>query len=74
MAAREISTPLDIETVNSLRSGDAVEITGVIYTARDAAHKRMCEMLDRGEPLPFDLHGNIVYYVGPSPAKPGAVI
>jgi fumarate hydratase subunit beta len=74
VATREISTPLDLDTVRSLRSGDAVEINGAIYTARDAAHKRICEMLDRGEELPFTLEGSIVYYVGPSPAKPGSVI
>lgn len=49
-------------------------ITGVLYTARDAAHKRLVELLDRGEALPFDLKGQIIYYVGPTPAKPGAVI
>ncbi len=69
-----INAPLSLDTVKSLRSGDAVEITGIIFTARDAAHKRICEMLDRGEQLPFELEGNIIYYVGPSPAKPGEVI
>ncbi|MCD6119398.1 Fe-S-containing hydro-lyase [bacterium] len=74
MAALEITIPLDLETVKSLHSGDAVEITGTIYTARDAAHKRICEMLDRGENPPFELKGNIIYYVGPTPPKPGQPI
>lgn len=74
MATKELTTPLDAEAVRSLKSGDAVEITGVIYTARDAAHKRIVEMLDKGEDPPFQLEGAIVYYVGPTPAKPGEVI
>ncbi len=63
-----------MSAIRSLKSGDAVEITGVIYTARDAAHKRIVEMLDRGEDPPFPLEGSVVYYVGPTPAKPGEVI
>jgi len=74
MAAREVKTPLSPEVAASLKSGEPVEITGVVYTARDAAHKRICEMLDRGEEPPFPLEGSVVYYVGPSPARPGSVI
>jgi fumarate hydratase subunit beta len=69
-----IETPLTDETVERLRAGDRVLISGVIYTARDAAHKRMVEALQRGEPPPFDLKGQIIYYVGPTPPKPGQVI
>lgn len=74
MATINIKTPLDEETVRKLKVGDQVFITGVIYTARDAAHKRLVETLDKGEPLPFDLTNQTVYYMGPSPAKPGQVI
>jgi fumarate hydratase subunit beta len=66
--------PLSDEIVAKLHAGDRVEITGTIYVARDAAHKRMVEALDRGEQLPTDLRGQIVYYMGPSPTKPGKVI
>ena len=69
-----IRAPFDDATARSLRAGDSVRISGVILAARDAAHKRLVETLDRGEPLPLDLHGHVVYYVGPSPAKPGQVI
>lgn len=68
---REISAPLTDEVVAQLRSGDAVCISGVLYVARDAAHKRMVEALRRGEGLPFDAQGQIIYYMGPSPARPG---
>ncbi len=71
---KRISTPLTDEVVEDLRVGDKVLITGYIYTARDAAHKRMVEALQRGEELPVDLKGQIVYYVGPTPPKPGQVI
>jgi len=74
MATVNIKSPLDEETVKKLKAGDQVFITGVIYTARDAAHKRLVEVLDRGEKLPFDLTNQTVYYTGPSPAKPGQVI
>ncbi len=70
----KLSTPLTDEIVAQLHAGDEVEITGTIYVARDAAHKRMVEALDRGETLPADLRGQIVYYMGPSPTKPGRVI
>ncbi len=69
-----ITTPLTDETVKKLKAGDSVLITGIIYAARDAAHKRMVEALDRGEELPVDFAGQMVYYVGPSPAKPGEPI
>jgi fumarate hydratase subunit beta len=74
MATINIKTPLDEETVKKLKAGDQVFITGVIYTARDAAHKRLVETLDKGEKLPVDLTNQTVYYMGPSPAKPGQVI
>ena len=69
-----LTTPLTQDKVRSLHIGDRVLISGTIYAARDAAHKRMVETLDRGEPLPVDLRDQIVYYVGPSPAKPGQAI
>ena len=70
----DITTPLDPRAIEKLKAGDQVSITGVIYTARDSAHKRLTEALDRGEKLPLDLNGQTVYYMGPSPAKPGQVI
>lgn len=69
-----ITTPLTEEVVASLRAGDRVRITGTIYVARDAAHKRFIAALDRGEALPFDIRGQIIYYMGPSPARPGRPI
>jgi len=76
LMAREIkiTTPLTDEVVEKLRAGDKVLITGYIYTARDAAHKRMVDAIQKGEPLPFDVKGQIIYYVGPTPPKPGEVI
>lgn len=71
---KRITTPLDDETIASLRAGDQVSISGTLLTARDAAHKRLVAALDAGEPLPVDLRGQIIYYVGPAPARPGAVI
>jgi fumarate hydratase subunit beta len=68
---KTITTPLTPETVASLRTGDSVAINGVIYVGRDAAHKRMVEGLDRDGKLPFDVKNQIIYYMGPSPAKPG---
>ena len=70
----EIVTPLTDEVIRNLRVGDQVEITGPIYTARDAAHRRMVEALEKGEPIPIQLEGNIIYYVGPTPPRPGQVI
>jgi len=71
--AKKISTPLSDE-VELLRSGDLVLISGWVYTARDAAHKRMEDLIQRGCDLPFDVRGQVIYYVGPSPAKPGRMI
>ena len=71
---RQIQTPLDPQEIRTLRAGDYVKITGTIYTARDAAHKRMKETLDRGEALPFSLENNVIYYMGPSPAREGRPI
>ena len=70
----EITSPLDPEVIEKLKAGDQVFISGMIYTARDAAHKRLIEALDRGEEPPFDFRGQTLYYMGPSPAKPGQVI
>jgi fumarate hydratase subunit beta len=71
---KRITTPLSEETVAGLHTGDKVFISGVIYTARDTAHKRLITLLDQGKALPFNLTGQVVYYVGPSPAKPGRAI
>lgn len=70
----DIKLPLTDETVEKLHAGDDVRLTGVIYTARDAAHRRMVETLEKGESLPFDIRGQVIYYVGPTPPKPGQVI
>jgi len=70
----KITTPLTDEVIGQLHAGDSVTITGTVYVARDAAHKRFMESLDRGEPLPFDPKGQIIYYMGPSPARPGKPI
>ena len=67
----KLTTPLTDDLIEQLRAGDKVSITGVIYVGRDAAHKRLVAALDAGQPLPFDPHGQIIYYMGPSPAKPG---
>lgn len=72
--ARRIRAPFDDATARSLKAGDRVLITGTLLAARDAAHKRMVESLAKGEPLPVDLQGAVVYYLGPSPARPGQVI
>lgn len=71
---RKITAPIDEKTALDLRVGDYVYITGTIYTARDAAHKRMYEALERGEELPIDVKNNIIYYLGPSPAREGRPI
>src|SRR3990170_4973110 len=71
---KRIQAPLTDEDVRKLEAGDVVLVSGTIYAARDAAHKRLVEMLDAGEALPFDPSGQIVYYVGPTPEKPGHVI
>jgi fumarate hydratase subunit beta len=67
----DIRTPLTDEVIEQLHAGDKVSITGVIYVGRDAAHKRLVAALDAGEPLPFDPRGQVIYYMGPAPAKPG---
>ena len=71
---KTIKTPLRKEDLKDLRAGDDVYITGYIYTARDAAHKRLIEALDRGEEMPIDVEGAIIYYVGPAPAKEGQAV
>lgn len=71
---RHITLPLTEEIARSLHAGDTVYLTGEIYTSRDAGHKRMCESLAKGEKLPFDPMNATIYYVGPTPAKPGQVI
>ena len=71
---KEVSPPLTDADVESLQSGDRVRITGVIYTARDAAHGRLLPLMEAGQPLPIDVTGQIIYYTGPSPARPGDVV
>jgi len=70
MTIPKIKTPLDDKKIGALRSGDEVFISGIIYAARDAAHKRLIESLDKKENLPFDLKGQVIYFVGPSPHAP----
>lgn len=69
-----INTPIDDKIVSELKAGDYVYLTGTVYTARDAAHKRLYEALQRGEDIPIELQNNIIYYLGPSPAREGQVI
>ena len=71
---KKINLPLTDETLKDLKAGDNLLLTGVMYVASDAAHKRMIEALDQGKPLPFDIKGATVYFMGPSPAKPGQPI
>ena len=71
---KKINLPLTDDVIGELRSGDRVLLTGPMYVARDAAHRRMVEAMDNGEPLPFDISGQTIYYMGPSPAPPGKVI
>jgi fumarate hydratase subunit beta len=71
---KKVKLPLTEEAIKDLHAGDNVALSGVMYVARDAAHKRMVEALDKGQPLPFDIKGQTVYYMGPSPSKPGQVI
>ena len=70
----KLEPPLSKGVISSLKVGDHVKITGTVYTARDIAHKRLCRAIEMGEALPFDLEGAIIYYVGPTPARPGKVI
>jgi len=71
---KRIKTPLTNECIEDLKAGDSVLLTGYIYTARDAAHKRLVELIERGEELPFEVEGQIIYYVGPTPAREGMPI
>ena len=71
---KKIRTPLTRSDARDLKAGDSCLISGVIYTARDAAHKRLCELVAKGEALPFDVKDSIIYFVGPTPAKPGEAI
>ncbi len=74
MEKKRVTLPLTEELAKTLKAGDEVLLTGTIYTSRDAGHKRMCETLAKGEPLPFNPENATIYYVGPTPAKPGQVI
>ena len=74
MANVKLTTPLTREKVRTLKSGDSCLLTGVIYTARDAAHKRLCELVAQGKELPMDVRDSIIYFVGPTPARPGEAI
>lgn len=74
MSIKDLRTPLSDADVLSLKAGDRVRISGVIYTARDAAHGRLAPLVDKGQALPIDVKGQIIYYTGPSPARPGEVI
>ena len=71
---KEVTPPLSDADVELLKAGDRVRITGVLYTARDAAHGRLLPLMDAGKPLPFDVKGQIIYYTGPSPARPGHIV
>ena len=71
---RNIRVPFEEGILKTLKAGDLVSLTGTIYTGRDQTHRRLCALLDEGKPLPLDLQGQLLYYVGPSPAKPGQVI
>ena len=71
---KKITLPMDKQTVRSLKTGDVISLSGTIYTARDAAHKLICDMISRGEDTPFPIKNAVVYYSGPCPAKPGDVI
>ena len=72
--AKKIALPLTDEALKDLRAGDDVLLSGIMYVGRDSAHKRIVEALDQGKPLPFDVRGQTIYYMGPSPAKPGQAI
>ena len=74
MAQVKINTPLTREAVRNLKAGDSCLISGVIYTARDAAHKRLCELVEQGKELPMEVKDAIIYFVGPTPARPGQAI
>jgi fumarate hydratase subunit beta len=74
MAEHHITTPVTDEVIEKLQAGDSVFITGFLYTGRDSAHKKLIELVDKGEELPIDIKGQLIYYVGPTPARPGKVI
>lgn len=74
MSVKYLNTPLTEEIVKDLKAGDEVYLSGIIYTARDAAHKKLCSLIEKGETLPADFNGAVIYFVGPTPAKPGEVI
>ncbi|MCL2013597.1 MAG: Fe-S-containing hydro-lyase [Oscillospiraceae bacterium] len=71
---KQITTPLSNKVIRDLKAGEQIILSGTIYTGRDAAHKRIAELLDRGNPLPFDFQGQAIYYAGPCPAPPGKII
>lgn len=71
---KKINLPITDENIKNLKAGDSVLLTGTIITGRDAAHKRLFELLEQGKPLPVDLRGEVIYYVGPAPAKPGYAV
>jgi fumarate hydratase subunit beta len=71
---KKVTLPLTDEVVSELKAGDSILLSGVVYVARDAAHKKMIEALEQGKPLPFDVKGQTIYYMGPTPAKPGQPI
>ena len=73
-AEYHLTTPLSVKDIESLRSGDRVTLTGIVYTARDAAHRKLLELIEKGEELPIPIEGQVIYYVGPSPAPPGRAI
>ena len=72
--SKRIHAPLVAQELETLRAGDSVLLSGTIYTGRDAAHKRLCALVAEGKPLPFDIRGQVIYYAGPGPAKPGDAI
>jgi fumarate hydratase subunit beta len=74
MSEIKVTTPLNEDVISKWRSGDKILISGIIYTGRDAAHKRLVELIDKGESLPFDVKGQIIYFVGPTPARPGRAV
>lgn len=71
---KEVTLPFETGVLDSLKSGDLISLTGSLYTGRDQTHRRLCALLDEGKSLPVDLSGQLLYYVGPSPARPGQVI
>jgi len=74
MAEHHITTPVSDDVIAELRAGDSIYITGYLYTGRDSAHKKLIDLVDQGQELPIDVKGQLIYYVGPTPARPGKVI